>query len=164
MCIFKFVLLLAIVLCLTFFPFEPPFCRFMVFEYNVLNHGGNARALICIYFGKWLCLNFLTSGTHLCLCCISRIDNCSCAMLFIVSFYVLDIDECKEGSAGCSQICNNAIGNYSCSCSRGYELDNDLHRCNGNTLLLSNTDKFWLEILSDHSLTASKKLTKDSVY
>ena len=66
-----------------------------------------------------------------------------------VPFLCLDIDECGEGSSGCGQICNNTIGNYSCSCNTGYELGNDSHKCNGNTLLLLNSVKFCLELLKE---------------
>ena len=43
--------------------------------------------------------------------------------------YLLDIDECSEGVSGCSQICVNTIGSYTCSCQNGYKLSNDNHTC-----------------------------------
>ena len=41
-----------------------------------------------------------------------------------------DIDECTEGTDGCSQICTNTIGTYSCSCNSGYSLASNGHSCN----------------------------------
>lgn len=43
----------------------------------------------------------------------------------------LDIDECAEGTSGCSQECTNTDGNFTCSCMDGYELAGDGKRCNG---------------------------------
>ena len=42
-----------------------------------------------------------------------------------------DVDECAEGTSGCSQECNNTIGSFECSCRDGYELDLDRKACNG---------------------------------
>jgi hypothetical protein len=43
----------------------------------------------------------------------------------------VDIDECTEGTSGCSHICSNTEGSYICSCQSGYRLDNDNHGCRG---------------------------------
>ena len=43
----------------------------------------------------------------------------------------LDMNACNRGTAGCSQICNNTLGSYICSCNSGYTLDADNHTCNG---------------------------------
>ena len=43
----------------------------------------------------------------------------------------IDIDECAEGSDGCVQSCTNTVGSYECSCTTGYRLASDDHRCNG---------------------------------
>ena len=40
-----------------------------------------------------------------------------------------DIDECSEGTSGCSQLCTNTIGSYTCTCDNGYQLTNDNHTC-----------------------------------
>ena len=42
-----------------------------------------------------------------------------------------DIDECAEGTSGCSQQCNNTIGSFECSCVDGYRLALDGKICNG---------------------------------
>ena len=36
-----------------------------------------------------------------------------------------DINECEEGISGCSQLCNNTVGGYFCSCMAGYSLLED---------------------------------------
>ena len=43
----------------------------------------------------------------------------------------LDMNACNRGTAGCTQICNNTLGSYICSCNSGYTLDADNHTCNG---------------------------------
>ena len=43
--------------------------------------------------------------------------------------YLIDINECSEGVSGCSQLCVNTIGSYTCSCQDGYELSNDNQTC-----------------------------------
>lgn len=40
-----------------------------------------------------------------------------------------DIDECREGSSGCSQTCENTDGSYRCSCRKGYRLSADGKTC-----------------------------------
>lgn len=42
-----------------------------------------------------------------------------------------DINECNTNNGGCGTTCTNTVGSYNCSCNDGYELDNDLHTCNG---------------------------------
>ena len=39
-----------------------------------------------------------------------------------------DIDECLSNNGGCEHICVNGLGNFSCSCREGYELD-DMFNC-----------------------------------
>ena len=45
--------------------------------------------------------------------------------------HATDIDECANGVDGCTQMCSNTNGSYSCSCMSGYRLSSDGHRCNG---------------------------------
>ena len=54
------------------------------------------------------------------------------------SLFIPDIDECSEGTDNCSQLCNNTVGSYQCSCNTGFILDSDQHTCNGrpNTNLI----------------------------
>jgi len=35
--------------------------------------------------------------------------------------YNIDVDECAVNNGGCSQICNNIIGGFSCECYTGYQ-------------------------------------------
>ena len=42
-----------------------------------------------------------------------------------------DIDECDEDISGCTQICNNLIGSYNCTCYIGFYLLTDNHTCRG---------------------------------
>ena len=43
----------------------------------------------------------------------------------------VDINECNTNNGGCDTTCTNTVGSYECSCNTGYELNNDLHNCNG---------------------------------
>ena len=55
-----------------------------------------------------------------------------CLEFVLMSFSnVVDVDECARNNGYCSQICNNTIGSFMCTCYVGYELDNDLATCNG---------------------------------
>ena len=42
---------------------------------------------------------------------------------------IVDINECTEGTDGCSQTCTNTVGSYECSCGVGYRLASDRHSC-----------------------------------
>ena len=57
----------------------------------------------------------------------------SCRILILIIHYSenADIDECAEGTSGCSQQCNNTIGSFECSCVDGYRLAFDGKICNG---------------------------------
>ena len=52
-------------------------------------------------------------------------------MLNSTAIFILyiDTDECTNGTDGCSQVCINEIGSYSCSCNTGYQLLNDDRGC-----------------------------------
>ena len=43
----------------------------------------------------------------------------------------VDINECNTNNGGCDTTCTNTVGSYECSCNTGYELNNDLHHCDG---------------------------------
>jgi len=45
--------------------------------------------------------------------------------------WLTDINECEEGISGCSQLCNNTVGGYFCSCMAGYSLLEDGRNCIG---------------------------------
>ena len=44
----------------------------------------------------------------------------------------LDINECDVKNGGCSHMCVNEPGSFSCRCSSGYELHTDKKTCIGN--------------------------------
>ena len=46
-------------------------------------------------------------------------------------YYLLDINECAEGTDGCTHQCVNTISSYYCTCNTGYSLNADLHWCSG---------------------------------
>ena len=41
---------------------------------------------------------------------------------------LVDIDECSEGISGCSQVCDNTVGSFNCSCQSGYQNSELDHR------------------------------------
>ena len=43
----------------------------------------------------------------------------------------IDIDECSQGNGGCSQVCLNRPGNFSCECLTGYTLAANARDCIG---------------------------------
>ena len=46
--------------------------------------------------------------------------------------YIVDIDECAEGTAGCSHRCKNTAGSYQCLCPEGrIALGDDQRTCIG---------------------------------
>ena len=51
--------------------------------------------------------------------------------------FIIDIDECRSNTDGCSQVCTNTVGSYVCSCNSGYRLSEDRHTCNGNETRMS---------------------------
>ncbi len=55
----------------------------------------------------------------------------NCAVFFC---FLLDIDECAEMTDGCSHICRNTIGTYTCSCRNGYELLSNGMTCRGEEI------------------------------
>lgn len=42
-----------------------------------------------------------------------------------------DVDECSENLHACSDLCINILGSYTCSCSEGFQLEDDLRTCTG---------------------------------
>ena len=46
-----------------------------------------------------------------------------------------DIDECEQELDGCDHNCTNTVGNYSCTCMDGYEVESDDHNCTGNSYI-----------------------------
>jgi len=42
---------------------------------------------------------------------------------------MLDIDECEFENGGCSQLCENIVGSFVCSCHSGFQIGNDAVSC-----------------------------------
>ena len=53
-------------------------------------------------------------------------------MLYLIS----DINECSINNGNCSQMCNNTIGSYVCSCSIGYLLSSNNRSCSGMCFII----------------------------
>ena len=49
----------------------------------------------------------------------------------MVSLIFIDINECADGTNGCTQNCTNTVGSFQCSCKDGYMLLQDKRTCNG---------------------------------
>lgn len=54
---------------------------------------------------------------------------CSC-----FSLNSQDLDECTHSNGGCSHICHNSAGSYTCSCPSGMELDSGKRSCKGDLI------------------------------
>ena len=58
--------------------------------------------------------------------------ECLCPPSFTGVLCEEDIDECGDGSnGGCDQNCTNTVGNFSCSCDSGYDLNVNGFLCDG---------------------------------
>ena len=49
----------------------------------------------------------------------------------IVVLRYIDINECFDGTSGCSHQCTNSPGSFTCSCPDGYTLADDQRTCQG---------------------------------
>lgn len=88
-----------------------------------------------------------TLGSYTCSCNSSyslAYDSLQCTGMFgvltyylspTVKWYPIDIDECAFINGGCEENCTNTIGSYYCSCTHGYQLENDSHACVGKMCL-----------------------------
>ncbi len=47
--------------------------------------------------------------------------------------FVLDLEECEEGTSCCEQDCTNYPGGYECYCRAGYRLNADGCGCDGTS-------------------------------
>ena len=63
-------------------------------------------------------------------CCVNIVD--ATLVMFV---FATDIDECAHGTDNCSQMCNNTIGSYICSCQLDYYLSADSVTCLGMLLV-----------------------------
>ena len=73
------------------------------------------------------------------LVCIDEYDNHT----IIIN---VDINECNTNNGGCDTTCTNTVGSYECSCNTGYELNNDLHHCDGKKMYSIIDFKLLIEI------------------
>lgn len=55
--------------------------------------------------------------------------------VYIVYFFLADIDECLESNGGCAEICNNLPGTHECACRKGYQLKESDGSCEGEWIL-----------------------------
>ena len=46
-----------------------------------------------------------------------------------------DINECTEGTSGCTQSCSNTLGSFQCGCNNGFRLSGNGRTCNGMYVL-----------------------------
>ena len=51
--------------------------------------------------------------------------------------YIKDDNECSVANGGCSDICNNTVGSYFCSCPVGKIVGSDLKTCEGKRFVSS---------------------------
>ena len=52
-------------------------------------------------------------------------------ILYALSVYILDIDECAESSVVCEQVCTDTDGSFQCSCRNGFRLGSNGRSCDG---------------------------------
>ncbi|XP_071484486.1 uncharacterized protein [Diadema antillarum] len=55
---------------------------------------------------------------------------CACSSGFTGRRCQFDVNECSSDNGGCDHICQNSFGSFSCSCNRGYVLQEDGKTCN----------------------------------
>ena len=67
-------------------------------------------------------------------------------MLEVFPFICLDINECLLGTTGCTQICNNTVGSYTCSCNTGLTLNADNQTCVGKHNIFSLISMYKLQV------------------
>jgi len=62
---------------------------------------------------------------------LSTFQYSKCSITSILMYVVADVDECADGSAGCSAdaSCTNFAGGFTCSCNDGYAGDGTI--CEG---------------------------------
>ena len=59
----------------------------------------------------------------------------------LICVFVLDVNECLAQTDGCTHICRNEEGSYSCDCNTGYTLAPDGYSCEGKYILSEKSNK-----------------------
>ena len=88
-----------------------------------------------------------TNGSYFCSCLsgYQLVSNVTCngrhnsSVCFTFSYSILllqftDINECSANNGNCSQLCNNTVGSYYCSCIPGYQLNITNKICSGELM------------------------------
>ena len=84
------------------------------------------------YFSVWHNACWIYSLAGIILILHTYLNECSSMPLvsFLVSF-ILDVNECSQGTHNCAQRCINTFGSFTCACNSGYRLASDRRTCNG---------------------------------
>uniref|UniRef100_A0A1X7T6A2 Uncharacterized protein n=1 Tax=Amphimedon queenslandica TaxID=400682 RepID=A0A1X7T6A2_AMPQE len=96
--------------------------RSVAYRYNHFNTPQNSPFV----YGYFDCSG---SETRLVDCYMHSYYLRYCYSYYIAGVTCRDINECQQGTSGCSHICTNTVGSYKCSCYSGYQLSNDSHTC-----------------------------------
>ena len=104
----------------------------LLFVYGYFDCSGSETRLVDCYMRSYY-LRYCYSSYIAGVTC--RGNDIECIYTIHDVYHDLDINECQQGTSGCSQICTNTPGSYKCSCYAGYHLSNDSHTCIGQTLL-----------------------------
>ena len=93
-----------------------------------------------------LCSHFChnTLGSYICSCppgyalqedghtCVSKCENTYFNIVLIMITCMSVLDRCAGGTHKCEHVCHNTgAGSYTCSCYRGYKLNENGHSCSG---------------------------------
>ena len=75
-------------------------------------------------------IHFITTSKLGQSCALMCTDTCK--YLVLIHFDIaLDVKECDIGNGGCSQVCVEEEGSFSCKCKPGYVLQIDNQTCSG---------------------------------
>ena len=95
---------------------EPPVC--LSFDHEVCSD--TLGSYVCECEEGYHNVSGLCEGTK------TTVTICACAGQILV---FIDVDECENNLHNCSYMCVNQNGSYSCTCDRGYSLQDDGETC-----------------------------------